>query len=88
MTVKEPRVQKRVTVVLILLNQIIKNRLQLQMHSPVNRVGFCLCWVLNVRLIQQLLDPQQDLDTQSTYIHLLCNNKDNRKAWLCEDKPV
>lgn len=27
----------------------------------VNCVSFCLCWILNVWLIQQLLDPQKDL---------------------------
>jgi len=32
-------------------------------HSPVNCVSFSLCRVLDVGLIQQLLDPQQDLET-------------------------
>lgn len=35
------------------------------LHLPVNCVSFCLCWVLNVGLIQQLLDAQQDLKPQS-----------------------
>lgn len=36
-----------------------------QPHLPVNCVSLCLCWVLNVWLIQQLLDTQKDLKTQS-----------------------
>lgn len=30
-------------------------------HPPVDCVGLGLCWVLDVRLVQQLLDTQEDL---------------------------
>lgn len=44
--------------------QFIQVSTKIQKHLPVNCISLCLCWVLNVRLIQQLLDPQQDLKTQ------------------------
>lgn len=50
-------------------------------HVPVNGVGLCLCWVLNVRLIQQLLDAQQDLRAQATVLQLDLSVGESLLVW-------
>lgn len=49
----------------------------------VNCVSLCLCWVLNVRLIQQLLDTQQDLfdGDGRPPIFVLLQDRQTHSAW-------
>lgn len=37
-------------------------------HPPVDCVSLCLCWVLDVWLVQQLLDAQEDLKTRAKVV--------------------